>query len=347
MKVTASISTRNRYYSTLPLCLEGIVNQKRVPDELLIFDDGEHRDLRTDPLYENIFNHIERRKIEWKVMFSDGNGQVKNHQKTLEIAKHPLIWRLDDDNIPESNVLETLVGYLELDRQAGAIASLVLDPKNPLLINPNASSKIGDIYLGLNEQWFPHSNDKVKSVDHLYSTFLYRKEAGKHGYEQNLTRVGHREETMFTYEMKRAGWKLLITPKCVTWHYHFPTGGIRDNTRIEMWNQDEELFSRKMKEWNITTKGKKMIVLDNGLGDHFAFKSILPEIIEKYNDSELVLSVCYPAVFSEYKNIKMISIQDAKNSIGNIEKYSVYKFMSDSNWNKTLIDAFREMYLNN
>ena len=225
MYITASISTRNRYFTTLPLCLTAIANQTRVPDELIIFDDGEHLDLRNESVYDNIFNHLTKRGVNWKVEFGSGEGQVKNHQKTLEIASHELIWRIDDDNVPEANVLETL--YNEMTKKTGAIGGLVLDPKNDMRPNKLASSKIDDIFVGLNEQWYPHEKNTIKSVDHLYSTFLFRKEAAKHGYEMTLSPKGFREETIFTYEMKRAGWDLLITPHCVTWHYQQPVGGIR------------------------------------------------------------------------------------------------------------------------
>ena len=82
------------------------------------------------------------------------------------------------------------------------------------------------------------------------------------------------------------------------------------------------------------------------MGDHFAFKSILPQIKEKYKDTELVLAVCYPAVFKKETNIKLISIQDAKNSYGNLDRFDIYKFMLDRQWTRTLVDAFKEMYLN-
>jgi glycosyltransferase involved in cell wall biosynthesis len=225
MKITATISTRNRYFTTLPLCLISIANQTKAPDELIIFDDGEHRDLREEPTYQNIFSHLSKRKIDWHVEFGSGEGQVKNHQRAIEMAKHELIFRCDDDNVLEANVLETLFG--ELGSKTGAIAGLVLDPKSDLRPNRLASSKMEDIFIGLNEQWFPHEKPSIKSVDHLYSTFLFRKEAAGHGYEMGLSPKGFREETIFTYEMKRKGWGLLITPHCVTWHYQSPTGGIR------------------------------------------------------------------------------------------------------------------------
>lgn len=347
MKVTASISTRNRYFSTLPVCLIAIANQTKTPDELIIFDDGEHKDLRGDALYQNIFSHFNKRGIDWKVEFGSGEGQVKNHQKTLEMAKHELIWRLDDDNVPEANVLEVLMN--EMTKQTGAIGGLVLDPKNDLHPNKLASSKIEDIFFGVNEQWFPHEKPSVKQVDHLYSSFLFRKDAAKHGYEPNLSRVGHREETMFTYEMKRAGWDLLVTPHAVTWHYQNPVGGIRDNTKQEMWAHDEELFKSKVKEWGIKPNTYYTVVLNNGLGDHFAFKTLMPELLTKHGaTNKILLAVCFPKLFEEYTaygNVRVISIADAFLSMGDgVHHFDIYKWMVENNWQGHMIDAYRKMY---
>lgn len=346
MGITASISTRNRYFTTLPMCLAAIANQTKTPDELIIFDDGEHRDLRQEPIYQCLLNHFSKRKIDWKVEFGSGEGQVKNHQKTLEMAKHELIWRLDDDNVPEANVLETLYG--ELGKQTGAIGGLVLDPKNDLHPNKMASSKIEDIFFGLNEQWFPHDKPSIKQVDHLYSTFLFRKEAATHGYEPTLSRVGHREETMFTYEMKRKGWNLQVTPHAVTWHYHNPAGGIRDNTNAEMWEHDEQIFLQKMKYWGVVTNQYFPIIMNNGLGDHLAFKTLMPEIVTKYKNQKILLAVCFPDLFKEYAvhpNVRILSIADAFLSYGeNVHRFDIYKWMVENNWTGHIIDAFRKLY---
>lgn len=344
LKITASISTRNRYFSTLPLCLTSIANQTKVPDELIIWDDGEHKDLREDPTYQSIFAHLTKRKIDWHVEFGSGEGQVKNHQRTIEVAKHELIYRVDDDCVLEANVLETLFG--ELGKNAGAIGGLVLDPKVDLHPNKMASSKIEDIFMGLNEQWFPHDKPTIKQVDHLYSSFLFRKEAATHGYEMGLSRISHREESYFTYEMKRKGWNLLVTPHCVTWHYNSPTGGIRDDSKEEMWKHDEELFKQRYKEWGIKPNIPFPIVLNCGLGDHYAFKTIMPELIEKHKGEKIFFACCFPQLFEEYANkVRIMSIADAMLMLGhNIENFDVYKFMVDNKWRGHMIDAFKSLY---
>ncbi len=342
-KVTVTVSTRNRYNTTLPLCLTAIATQTVPPVELIIYDDGEHKDLRTDPLYQSIFSLFNIRGIEWKVLFADGEGQVKNHQKALTDAKGDLIWRLDDDCIPNNDVLEK---YLELmTDDVAAVGGIVADPKNGLKYNRLASSRIEDIYLGLNEQWY--LQDEILDVDHLYSTFVFRKSAGTHGYDEDLSRVGHREETMFTYEMKRAGWKLKVHPAAITWHYHCPTGGIRDNTKEEMWKWDEKIFAYKMKQWGVKSSRIFTVVLNNGLGDHYAFKSILPEIIEsqKKNDvAKIVIACCNPDVFAGVNGVNLISIAEASH-FGNLDRYDIYKWMIDHNWRGSLTEAFRRMYL--
>jgi GT2 family glycosyltransferase len=343
--VTVSISTRDRYFTTLPGCIVSVALQTVKPKHIIIWDDGEHRDLREDPLYKNIFSLISSKGISWEVAFGDGTGQVKNHQRSIAQAKTEWIWRIDDDNIIEHDVLEKLLKTADENdgkiKCVGAVAGLVLDPKHPVSSNALASNKIEDIYLGLNEQWFTFTG--VKTVDHLYSTFIYRKDAAKHGYCWELSKIGHREETIFTYEMKRAGWTVLIDPSAITWHLRFESGGIRSEKDHNLWSSDDAIFARKMVEWGVTVRDTKLIVLDAGLGDHLVFKSVLPKIKAKHKN--IVMAVCYPEIFKDHPDIKLISIADAK-LMGDMDKYQIYKYL----WDRTekhlsLEEAYEGMYL--
>ena len=336
--VTAMISTKNRYFSTLPLAITSIANQTRLPEKLIIYDDGEHRDLRTDPTYHMIFKLLNAKDIEWYFLFAEGKGQVANHQKCIDTATTTFIWRVDDDNLPESNVLETLLKYATDD--VGAIGGLVLNQNLNLTPDPKASNKMEDVY-AKNRQWsYPVEHFKYDEVDHLYSTFLYRVDAAQHGYCKELSIVGHREETIFTYEMKLNGWKILLTPECITWHFQSPNGGIRDNTREEMWIADEAVFQKKLKSWKTSINEPYCIVLNNGLGDHYCFRSIIEDVKKKYKN--LVLAVCYPDVFDDC-DITLISIEEAKR-YGDLDKWDVYKFMSRNQWKSSIVDAYKKMY---
>lgn len=346
--VTVTISTRGRTFTTLPACLIAIANQTVSPKKIIVFDDNtEHPDLRKEPLYHNVFSLFDAKKIEWCVLFASGEGQVKNHQAALsgDVTKTSLIWRLDDDNIPESNVLEQLLSVFS--DKTGAVAGLILNAKHGVGQNSAASNKIEDIYVGLNEQWFLWPSNEPKVVDHLYSSFLFRRDIGeKIGYCKELSRVGHREETIFTYEITRSGHDCVVNPKAVTWHFDFPTGGIRDNTKEEMWRHDEDIFAIKMKQWAVAGSKNKIIHLDAGLGDHYAFLTVLPKIIEKYKDQKIILAVCYPDVFADYPDIPLISIAESKKILGEqaCDMQSVYRFMIDHRWQKTLIEAYEALY---
>ena len=340
-QITATISTKDRYFDTLPLCIESIINQTHKPKKLIIFDDGEQKDLREEPLYQNIFEHLYRADIDWQFVFGDRIGQVANHQKAIELAETEWIWRIDDDEVAEPDVLEKLIKNIKDD--VGAIGGLVLDPKGEIQNLPDNinHNKIEEVATAPNIQWFKHEG--VKEVDHLYSSFLFRKKAAEHGYCTELSPVGHREESIFLYEMKRGGWSILVDPSAITWHYRSPKGGIRSYEDENCWKHDEEIFKQKMEIWGKNLDKEKIIVLDSGMGDHIAFSSILPELLEKYPN--LYLAVCYPEVFKDF-DVRLISIKEADMILGKeTEKQNIYQWMMEHNWDKHIIEAYREMHL--
>lgn len=350
-EVTVGISTKDRYYTTLPLTIQSIINQTVPPRKILIFDDSEDQlNLEQVGLFNNLFSVLKSKYIDYEVITGEKKGQIFNHQNCLELAKTEYIWRLDDDNSPEPNVLESLLNEIEKDEKIGAIGSLILDSQLPNNTIPSfASSKIEDIFFGINIQWFIHKDLKVKEVDHLYSSFLYRKKAGfPIGYCLDLSKIGFREETIFTYEMKRNNWKLLVNPNIITWHFRESEGGVR-NLDNNLRQKDEALFYQKLtNEWKITPRYLKTFLLYNGIGDHFMFKMILPKIVKKYsNNYKLVIGCCHPKVFSDIEEIELTSIDDLINVYGNsyLEKSCIYTWCKKNNWNDSLLNAMKQFYL--
>lgn len=341
--ITVTISTKDRYFTTLPLAIMSVVMQEVKPKELWIYDDGEQRDLREISLYQNLFHLLHCKGIHWEVKFGARQGQVVNHQNALDNVKTEFILRMDDDNYLESNVIKTLIKHTK-DEKVGAIGGLVFHPNIPMALSPLASNKIDDTFLFPTVQWFKQPARVItEDVEHLYSTFIYRKEAGKHGYCKELSPIGHREETMFTYEMVRSGWKLVIDTGCITWHLRENKGGIRSGYDMIMWQHDDNIFETKLKEWGKGRKSYNLIVLDNGIGDHIVFKKLLPKI--KKSKKDIILAVCYPEVFKDNTDLTIISIAEAR-MLTNIDRYNIYKWMWDKNWKKGLYEAFTEIYLN-
>ncbi len=344
MEITAVISTKNRYFDTLPLTIESIIQQTYKPKKIIIFDDGEHKDLRKENLYKNILSHIERKNIRWAIIFGENKGQVFNHQKSIELSKTDWIWRIDDDEVAEPDVLEQLIS--NIDDSVGAIGGVVLDPLNELCLQipeQDIYNKLEEINSAPNIQWIYNLPDKIFHVEHIYSSFLFRKKAASHGYCLGLSPVGHREETIFTYEMKRKGWNLLINPKAVTWHYRSSVGGLRSYEDSKLWVHDENVFYKKLDIWNKNIDKQKIIILNNGLGDHIAFLNILPEILKK--DPNIILSVCYPEIFENF-NVKLISIKEATLIHNNPQKDNIYKWMKENNWKRSIVEAYRTMLSN-
>ena len=319
-KVLCSVATRGRYFTTLPLVLNAITNQTRKVDKLIIFDDNdEPQDMRKEYLYRYFFQMLDIKGIAWEWLFAEKKGQHHIHQMANQMD-FDWVWRVDDDAIPEPNVLENLVKYTRDD--VGAVGGAVLTP--PSVTKNNATGCIDKIDSEPNIQW--GLIEEVKEVEHLHCTFLYR--ANIADYNLGLSRVAHREETLFTYSLHQKGYRILVVPDAVTWHLRNPEGGIRSENKEEMYQRDEYIFRNIIEH-----QSKNIVVLNCGLGDHIVFSKVLPEI------SNPVVFSCYPEV------VPGRSIAEAQHLFGSIEPYNIYAKMDRWKWQDSLENAFRKLYL--
>ena len=321
MTVLCSVATRGRYFTTLPMVLMAIANQTQKVDKLVIFDDNdEPKDMRNEPMYQNIFWLLQSKGIDWEWLFAEKKGQHHIHQRA-NLMGYDWVWRVDDDAVPESNVLENLTKHISA--HVGAIGGSVLNPPHkPTYLD--ASNTIAKIETEPNVQW--GLIKEVKEVEHLYCSFIYR--AGIHDYNLGLSRVAHREETLFTFGLHQKGYKLLVVPNAVTWHMKNPQGGIRDGSKEEMFYHDELIFRNI-----IAYKDKKVVVLNCGMGDHIVFTHVLPEI----KNAEMFM--CYPDI------VPGRSIAEAKALFGDIDQFNVYAKMDQWKWTDSLENAYRKLYL--
>ena len=317
--ILCSISTRGRYHTTLPLAIMSVANQTMKPDAIIIFDDNDQPlDVRELQHYQYIFDILLLNNIQWFWEFAQKKGQHHNHQRANTMG-YKWVWRLDDDTVAEPHCLEELYSHVTDD--VGAIGGAVLTP--PIMENIQATGKITDIYNEPNLQWGFIA--EKKEVDHLHCSFLYR--AGIVDYNLALTRVAHREETLFTYELKCRGYKNYVVPNAITWHLKNKEGGIRDGI-VQMYDHDEKIFRTKLSLGETT-----IVVLDCGMGDHVVFKHVLPEI---HNP---IIFTCFPEI------VPGKSIADAISLLGDIGTYNIYAKMDQWKWKGSLEDAFRKLYV--
>ena len=321
MQILCSVATRGRYTTTLPLVLSAIINQTRLPDKLVIFDDNdEPQDMRENPMYRHLFAMMDIKGLKWEWLFAEKKGQHHIHQKANEMG-YEWVWRCDDDAVPEPNVLEQLCSYI--DTTVGAIGGSIFTP--PYI--PDTSISTGDIDkidLEPNIQW--GNINVTKEVDHLHCSFLYR--AGVHDYNLGLSRVCHGEETLFTWGLRQKGYKILAVPNAVTWHFKNPEGGIRSETKQEMFAHDEQIFRNFLQY-----RDKTIVVLNSGLGDHIVFSRILPSIRSP------IVFTCYPEI------VPGKSIAEAQNLFGDLDQWNIYKKMAQWKWKDSLENAYRKLYL--
>jgi GT2 family glycosyltransferase len=322
MQILCSVATRGRYHTTLPLVLNAIINQSKLPDKLVIFDDNdEPKDMRKEMIYQYFFQILEIKKIQWEWVFAGKKGQHHIHQAANKMG-YDWVWRCDDDAIPEPNVLENLYSYATAIDHVGAVGGSILTPPN-LFDTRKSTGKIADINKEPNIQW--NEIEKIQEVEHLHCSFLYR--AGIQDYNLGLSRVAHREETLFTHGLKKKGYKILVAPHATTWHMKNPEGGIRSETKKEMYDHDEQIFRNTLHFVDNT-----IIVLNCGLGDHIVFNSLLSKI------KNPVVFGCYPEV------IPCRSIAEAQHLFGDIDQWNIYKKMAEWNWKGSMQDAFRKLY---
>lgn len=344
--VTCEISTKGRYDTTLPWAMASVAMQTVKPKTLLVFeDDVPPVDFRDRPIFDHVLRMLDAEGIEWHVIFGEGRGQVLNHQKALSMSRTKWVWRLDDDNFAEKDVLEKLLAIA--DEGVGAVGGAVVTPTWGVR-RTDVSSSLADIYTMANRQWskFDPAEGPVE-VDHLYSSFLYLREAGlKNGYHPGLSRVGHREETIFSHNIKRAGFKLLVRNDAVTWHFRDPSGGIRMDSHADMWQADESVFSGLMREWGVG-KDVMWVNLDCGMGDHVIFLSVLDEIKAANPGKELWIAACYPHLFDEADGVVLKSVAEGRTALGKMfDDLNVYLFCAKTGWeNKPLAEAFKNLYI--
>ena len=318
-KILCSISSKGRTHTTLPLAIQSIISQTRKVDKLIIFDDNDvNEDVRNDVVYSNLFRMMDLKGIAWEWIFAGKKGQHHNHQ-LANTAGFEWVWRMDDDTIAEPDVLEKLWSYV--DDTVGAVGGSILTPSWDTKARI-ATGKIENIDVEPNIQW-GYIYDP-KEVDHLHCSFLYR--AGIHDYNTGLSKVAHREETLFSYGLKQRGYRILVVP-CVTWHLKNPDGGIRSEDNKALYDHDEQIFRNTLGLAN-----KTIVVLNGGIGDHIVFKHVLPLI----KNPEIF--TCYPEV------IPGRSIAEAQHMFGDIEPWNVYRKMAEWKWTGSLENAYRKLY---
>lgn len=309
-EVTAVVSLRDNHFQTLPLLLFSLINQTVKPKKLLIFDDGEEKDLRGFYIFSYLFSLLQNNNIEWEVVYGEKNGHFLNYNKALKIVKTEWIWHLREGHCPEHCALQKMIEHI--DDSVGAVGGEVID-----------SDK----------------SSEEKYLNSLNTSFIFRVRSVPYGYCGFVSPYSLNIECILSHEIWRSGWRLIYDPSIRVWNMKEKYS---DKFYYDCMKNDNRVLEDKKDIWKLLDPESKLVVLDCGIGDHIAFLMVLPDLLVKY--PKIVLSVCYPYLFENF-NLPLISIGQSKILTNDqLDKYNVYKWMIDKRWKDKLFKAFKSMY---
>ena len=250
--ITVIISTRGRYHTTLPLCLMSILNQTHSPIEVILVDDNDIKEFYDISINKEILKLFKLKNIDFSYFYGESKGQVYAQKIGIDNSKTDWIFRTDDNNILESDVLETLKNSISFN--VGAVSCLILnnigDSQRKLEYKLDVYNEIKNIYSIFNIQMC-HKQDKIlKKVEHIYSNYLFKKDIIESDITLDFSPAGHREDTVFTYEIYRKGYDLVINPNCIIYHLNDKKGGNRIYQDEQIYI-NEKRFIQRMKDWGV------------------------------------------------------------------------------------------------
>jgi len=342
--VTVEVSTLNRLFTTLPATIASIATQTRKPERFVLYDDGEQKELRDISPYRELFQLLEQVGIEIETFTTPRLGLATNRQHALENCTTDFLCRVDDDHVLEPDCIEKMLKVME-DETVGAVAPLVHHPGNVHPLPPDVKGEVSDIFNGTNLQWFDLNGSGPREVEHLYSCYMYRVSAGrKAGGYPKLSPVSFREDSWFSMKLKRAGYRLIVDPSIKVWHLQQSTGGVRSFTDGSLWDEDNKKFLEWLASIDVENKSPKLIVLDCGIGDHFAFKGILPQLKERYKERGLIIAISHQGILED-EGVLLISIAEARQRLGaRFDDSNFYQWCWRVNNERPLSDAMLEFW---
>lgn len=258
MKITVSLTTRNRYLTTLPLSLMSVVNQTLTPHEIILVDDNDIKDFYNVDILKCMIKLMKLKGINFSYYHGQSKGQVHAQQIALDHCKTDWLFKMDDDNILNPDVLEILSKSVK--ENTGAVSGLIfgcdLDRNRPPDEDPPLYNRIEHVFSHFNIQMCGGQDKTIKKCEHLYSNYLFRTDIID-GYPLDFSPAGHREDTVFTYGITLKNYELLVNPNAITYHINNKVGG-NNGHGFDNVVKNEELFLSKMTEWGVVPNKLKI-----------------------------------------------------------------------------------------
>jgi glycosyltransferase involved in cell wall biosynthesis len=232
MKISLIIPTKNRE-KELQHALQSVFAQTRLPDELIIIDDG---NLNLGGLYTLV-----DQRIPLKYFKKDVPGLVKSRNKGVEMADGDIISFIDDDVELAPNYFEIIERIFEADieKQVGGLGAYIETPqegvargtKNLLEKFFFIRGKRGSVLPSMHNTFVEKRPKGAIRVDWLPGCNLnFRREVfHTSGFDTFFTEYGYGEDLEFSYRIHTQGhYTLGITGQTSLKHFHTPTSRIAE-----------------------------------------------------------------------------------------------------------------------
>lgn len=349
-RITVGIPWKDRGIE-ISILMIGLMYQTYQNFDIIIINDCTS-DLLSNSTIQGIINVLKDQGHEVTIIPGPRKGPQYGGQLILENAKTEFILRIDDDIVPEPDFIEELVNVITSDSNIGAVGPIYLNPQKSArdqVLDSNMSletiKEIGKVRWQGNELFLTgwnqasmHPTKTPVETEHLNSGFMYKRDAGLKigGYFLDLSIVGHREESDFSYRIFREGYKLFVVPTAIAYHYHPMFGGIRETGgtfhQKTNWDSDEKKFLERMEKWlpkNPQVKDDifvSVIILTYGM--HEDLRQLLSgiaqytnhpcELIFVNNDKNPDSNLDLAAVVAEFKlnssiPVKVINLNDERS----------------------------------
>ncbi|MFC1496861.1 glycosyltransferase family 2 protein [Verrucomicrobiota bacterium] len=203
----------------LEKCLHSLSEQTYSNIEIIVVDNGSTEDIAG--FLEKEFPAVHCVRIEKNIGFAGGNN------KGVKVAKGEYIALINNDAVADANWIMAMVKTAETDSMIGAIASAVVDGKNPSLLD---SFGMGIAIDGMSRQarhGSPVSDlsapERVLAVSGCACLLRSKtlKETGL--FDERF--FAYCEDTDLSLRLCWAGWKIIAEPRARVAHYHSHTVG--------------------------------------------------------------------------------------------------------------------------
>jgi len=252
-RLLVGIVTRNRH-NYLGFLLNSLLAQTYQKFDVMVMDNGDDESLYQNPHIMALFKRLEKEGHVWRLWKGDPKVNCpETHQKILEASgQYEYIFKLDDDLILDQFYLERLMAQISGDVGVGAVGGIFLQPHLSLSQQQLRSAITPTMnILNDNVQWYVQPGPEPIQAEHLYSSFIYRRQylIDVGGFPKGLSKLAFREETLTTYKLFKKGYKLVIVPDAIAFHFQNSSGGVRSIPQSEilpMVKRDSEIFNGEL-----------------------------------------------------------------------------------------------------